>query len=135
MRNVAALAFASLGVVAVASCTLDFDSFDFIQFAAGGGGTGGTGVGGGCEPFCDQGAGGTGGSASGVGGEGTGGTGTGAGAGGMAGSGGGCNNPNQCPPGMDTDCAARTCDMGMCGLDLAAPGAPCNDNGGDVCDG
>lgn len=137
MRGPAALALAALGVAALASCSLDFDSFDFIQFAAGGaGGTGGGGVGGSCEPFCDQGGGGTGGSPSGMGGDagmgGTGGVGTGG-----DGTGGGmdCNNPNQCPPGMDTDCANRTCDMGMCGLELAPAATPCSDDGGDVCDG
>jgi len=135
MRHLATLSFAGLSLLAVASCALDFDSFDFIQFAAGGaGGSGGDPVGsGGCVTFCPE-AGGFGGSPS-AGGAGGMGTGGGGGTGGM-GTGGGvtCNNPNQCPA-MDTDCQTPTCEMNVCGVDYAAKGDLCADNGGDVCDG
>ena len=53
---------------------------------------------------------------------------------GMTGGGGqgGCSTPTDCP-GTDTDCQARTCNNGTCGVAHAQAGAPCDDDGGRFC--
>lgn len=47
---------------------------------------------------------------------------------------GGCDSPVQCP-GMDTDCNIRVCENMVCGDADRPAGLPCNDDGGNVCDG
>jgi hypothetical protein len=137
MRRVATLTFVSLSLMTAASCALDFGSFEFSNSISSGGtnNTGGAGTGGTCEPFCDGGGGTNPGGMGGTGGTGTGATGGMGGTGGM-GTGGGvvCNNPNTCP-GMDSDCEFRTCEMNLCGTDVAPKETTCNDDGGNVCDG
>jgi len=55
--------------------------------------------------------------------------------GGEAGSGGeACSQPSDCP-GDDADCEFRSCTGGMCGLELAAVGTVCDEDGGNMCDG
>lgn len=71
-------------------------------------------------------------------------SGSGSAAGGSAGSGGAgsssvssgggtvCSMPSDCP-GMDTDCRFRTCDIGICNMQNAMDGAPCDELGGNTC--
>ncbi|MBW2454843.1 MAG: hypothetical protein JRI68_10045 [Deltaproteobacteria bacterium] len=59
------------------------------------------------------------------------------GMGGVGGTGGmaqQCEDPDDCT-GEDTDCSWRTCEDGSCDVGLAAAGDPCDEEGGDVCDG
>jgi hypothetical protein len=56
---------------------------------------------------------------------------------GLAGGGGAgpaCTTPEQCP-GTDTACWRRTCSQGFCSPELVVAGTPCQENGGNVCDG
>lgn len=43
-----------------------------------------------------------------------------------------CTVPGQCPP-TGTACLIQACQAGICDPLLAAPGAPCSDNGGTEC--
>lgn len=61
---------------------------------------------------------------------GTAGTATGAGTGG----GGVCATPADCP-GDDTTCSYRTCEASQCGMATAPRGTPCDEDGGQWCDG
>ncbi|HHH30757.1 MAG TPA: hypothetical protein ENK57_20770 [Polyangiaceae bacterium] len=45
-----------------------------------------------------------------------------------------CTVPEDCP-GMDTDCSSRTCVSELCGIANAPSGTPCDDNGGNTCNG
>ncbi|MBW2454894.1 MAG: hypothetical protein JRI68_10300 [Deltaproteobacteria bacterium] len=63
----------------------------------------------------------------------------GGGSGGSSGTGGGagdapCSSPDDCS-GADTTCEYRTCDAGACGVAQATADTPCNEDGGQVCDG
>lgn len=98
---------AATTLVAV-SCTQDFDELFTNDTPAGGGGSGGSVVGGG----------GSGGSVGGSGG------------------GVGCLSPTTCP-GNDSDCAYRSCEQGVCDIQVAPVSTPCDDGaaGAEVCDG
>jgi hypothetical protein len=42
-----------------------------------------------------------------------------------------CTSPEECP-GSDDECKRRTCELGVCGIDFAVLGAPCDEG---ACDG
>lgn len=65
-------------------------------------------------------------------------TGTGTGAGGATGGSGGGGDPECVTPadcGADTTCRTFVCETDVCGMADAPLGTPCQEDGGEICDG